>query len=549
MSSETAHARLLTAERAPNLLHELVWRAAARYPADPALVVGARTWSYTELEAAIGAAASGLLERGLARHDRVAVYLPKTLEAVAAIFGASAAGGSFVPVNPVLKSDQVAHILRDSGARFLVTSASRLQAIEAALDSCPALTHVILTDSLTAVASLKARARIESWDVLCAGPRAPAPHRCIDGDMVAIFYTSGSTGLPKGVVLSHRNMVAGATSVASYLENVHADRILSVLPLSFDAGFSQLTTGFYSGACIVLLDYLLAGDVVRQVREQRITGLTGVPPLWSQLADATWPAGSTDTVRYFATTGGVMPRPVLDKLRAAFPGARPFLMYGLTEAFRSTYLPPDEADRRPDSIGQSVPNAEILVLRPDGTPCDPGEPGELVHRGALVSLGYWKNPAATAERFKPVPGSLATGGQPELAVWSGDTVVRDAEGFLYFRGRRDEMIKSSGYRVSPTEIEDSVMLSGLLREVVAIGVPDERLGQAVVLVAVAAGTTGGNAAPVLDYAREKLPAYMVPRSVVWWPALPRNPNGKFDRVRIKAEILQAQVSKEGDDGQ
>jgi len=538
MLSETAHARLLAAERAPNLLHELVWRAAARYPADPGLIVGARTWSYTELAAAVGSAASGFLERGLARHDRVAVYLPKTLEAVAAMFGASAAGGSFVPVNPVLKGDQVAHILRDSGARFLVTSVSRFQAVEAALDGCPELTHVIFTDSLPAAAAPPTRVCFETWDALCAGQPPQPPHRCIDGDMAAIFYTSGSTGLPKGVVLSHRNMVAGATSVASYLENVHGDRILSLLPLSFDAGFSQLTTGFYSGACIVLLDYLLAGDVVRQVREQRITGITGVPPLWSQLADATWPAGSTDTVRYFATTGGVMPRPVLDKLRAAFPRARPFLMYGLTEAFRSTYLPPDEAERRPDSIGRAIPNAEILVLRPDGTPCEPGEPGELVHRGALVSLGYWNSPAATAERFKPVPGSLATGGQPEIAVWSGDTVVRDAEGFLYFRGRRDEMIKSSGYRVSPTEIEDCLMLSGLVSEVVAIGVPDERLGQAVVLVAVAAGTNGGDAVPVLDYAREKLPAYMVPRSVLWWPALPRNPNGKFDRVRIKAEILK-----------
>ncbi len=541
MSSETEELRRLTAERTPNLLHELVWRAAARYPADPGLIVGSRTWAYAELEAAIRGAAQGFLGRGLARHERVAVYLPKTLEAVAAMFGASAAGGSFVPVNPVLKADQVGHILRDSGAKVLVTSTSRLEAMSAALETCTELTHVILADGQPSGVSLPAGIQCATWDALVAGNTVPVPHRCIDGDMVAIFYTSGSTGLPKGVVLSHRNMVAGATSVASYLENVHGDRILSLLPLSFDAGFSQLTTGFHAGACIVLLDYLLAGDVVRQVREQRITGITGVPPLWSQLADATWPVGSTDTVRYFATTGGVMPRPVLERLRAAFPRARPFLMYGLTEAFRSTYLPPDEADRRPDSIGWAIPNAEILVLRPDGTPCEPGEPGELVHRGALVSLGYWNNPVATAERFRPVPGNLATGGQPEIAVWSGDTVVRDAEGFLYFRGRRDEMIKSSGYRVSPTEIEDCVMQSGLLSEVVAVGVPDERLGQAVVLVAVVAGDIGagrGDAGRVLDYARKKLPPYMVPRSVLWRAALPRNPNGKFDRVRIKAEILK-----------
>jgi acyl-CoA ligase (AMP-forming) (exosortase A-associated) len=535
MATETDATRRLTAERTANLLHELVWRSAARYPAVPALVAGSRSWSYAELATAVHAAAAGFCQRGLERRGRVAVYLPKTLETVAAMFGAAAAGGAFVPVNAVLKGDQVGHILRDSGACFLVTSASRLQAIGPALAGCPELTHVILTDGAPD-GQVPAGVRLETWTELLAGDGAPAPHRCIDGDMVAIFYTSGSTGLPKGVVLSHRNMVAGATSVASYLENTGEDRILSLLPLSFDAGFSQLTTGFHAGACVVLLDYLLAGDVVRQVREQRITGITGVPPLWSQLADAAWPPGSTDTVRYFATTGGVMPRPVLEKLRAAFPRARPFLMYGLTEAFRSTYLPPEEVDLRPDSIGRAIPNAEILVLRPDGNPCEPGEPGELVHRGALVSLGYWKNPAATAERFKPLPDSLATGGQPELAVWSGDTVVRDEEGFLYFRGRRDEMIKSSGYRVSPTEIEDCLMQSGLVTEIVAVGVPDERLGQVVVLVAVATSSPG-DAGLLLDYAREKLPAYMVPRSVVWRPGLPRNPNGKFDRVRLKAELL------------
>jgi len=536
MSIESHRTQRLTAERVPYLLHEIVSRSAARFPEAPALISKSRTWSYAELHAAVQRASSGFRQRGLARQDRVAVYLPKSLETVAAMFGASAAGGAFVPVNPVLKAEQVGHILRNSGARVLVTSGARLEAIGSALADCPGLTHVILTDGDAPV--MPAGVRCEPWSALAGAGPDVAPHRCIDGDMVAIFYTSGSTGLPKGVVLSHRNMVAGATSVASYLGNTHEDRILSLLPLSFDAGFSQLTTGFHAGACVVLLDYLLAGDVVRAVRDQAITGITGVPPLWSQLADATWPAGSTATVRYFATTGGVMPRPVLDKLRAAFPAASPFLMYGLTEAFRSTYLPPEEIDRRPDSIGRAIPNAEILVLRPDGTPCDAGEPGELVHRGALVSLGYWQNPAATAERFKPIPGSLAPGGQPELAVWSGDTVVRDEEGFLYFRGRRDEMIKSSGYRVSPTEIEDSLMQSGLVTEIVAVGVPDERLGQAVVVVAVAADGGGTDPAPLLNYAREKLPAYMVPQRVVWRNGLPRNPNGKFDRVKLKAELLE-----------
>jgi acyl-CoA synthetase (AMP-forming)/AMP-acid ligase II len=259
------------------------------------------------------------------------------------------------------------------------------------------------------------------------------------------------------------------------------------------------------------------------------------------VADAAWPPGASTTVRYIATTGGVMPPTLLKKLRAVFPNARPYLMYGLTEAFRSTYLPPEEADARPESIGQAIPNAEILVLREDGTPCAPGEPGELVHRGALVSLGYWNAPELTARRFRPIPGGVTQGGQPELAVWSGDTVVRDADGFLYFRGRRDEMIKSSGYRISPTEVEDLVLQSGLASEVVALGLPDERLGQAVAIIAVTSAAAAdrpedARTAALLAHCKETMPLYMVPARIAWRTALPRNPNGKYDRVALRGEF-------------
>jgi non-ribosomal peptide synthetase component F len=209
------------------------------------------------------------------------------------------------------------------------------------------------------------------------------------------------------VVLSHRNMVAGAKSVASYIENRESDVLLAALPLSFDAGFSQLTTAFHAGASVVLLNYLLPKDVVRAVAEHRVTGITAVPPLWIQLTQVTWPAGVSAHLRYFANTGGRMPFETLSKLRALWPQARPYLMYGLTEAFRATYLPPEEVERRPDSIGKAIPNSEVLVLRPDGSPCEPGEPGELVQRGALVAQGYWNDPDKTAERFRPLPGARA----------------------------------------------------------------------------------------------------------------------------------------------
>ena len=335
-----------------------------------------------------------MVECGLGRGERVAIYLPKQIETVAAMFGAAAGGGVYVPVNPALKPRQVGHIMTDCNVRVLVTSPDRFAGFEEILDQLPDLRVIVLTGS--APDSAGERVRMIGWeDFQTLGSASSAePYRVIDSDMAAILYTSGSTGLPKGVVLSHSNIVAGAMSVAEYLENTADDRLLSVLPLSFDYGMSQLTTAFHVGASVVLMNYLLARDVVRAVAEHRVTGLACVPPLWIQLANLDWPEAASRSVRYFTNSGGRMPRAILDKLRARLPNAKPYLMYGLTEAFRSTYLPPSEVDNRPDSIGKAIPNAEVMVVRPDGTPCDAGEPGELVHRGPLVSLGYWNDPAA-----------------------------------------------------------------------------------------------------------------------------------------------------------
>ncbi|MDP3225856.1 MAG: AMP-binding protein, partial [Rubrivivax sp.] len=339
----------------------------------------------------------------------------------------------------------------------------------------------------------------------------------------------------KGVVLSHRNMVAGAKSVASYLENCAEDTLLAALPLSFDAGFSQLTTAFHAGARVVLLNYLLPRDVLKAMEREKVTGLTAVPPLYLQLTQLEWPAEIGSNLRYFANTGGRMPREALDQLRRKVPQAKPFLMYGLTEAFRSTYLPPTEVDRRPDSIGKAIPNAEILVLREDGTECAPEEPGELVHRGALVGQGYWGDAEKTAERYKPLP--VGVGGRerglqlPEYAVYSGDTVRRDAEGYLYFIGRRDEMMKTSGYRVSPTEVEEALYATRLVGECVAFGIDHGTLGQVIQVIATAPdGSDALDVPAVLKACKQTMPAYMVPAGIEPMAGpLPRNPNGKIDR--------------------
>lgn len=528
------------------LLHQLIAVAADRSPDAVALTAGAQTVRYAALQDQVVRCAGGLLGLGLQRGQRVAIYLDKRVETVVASFGAPAAGGVFVPLNPLLKPDQVGYVMRDCDVQVLITSPERAQLLGDVLAGCPALRCVVLTDTPDATAQAAvttAGKAVTGWNALLDAPPAPG-HRVIDTDMTAILYTSGSTGKPKGVVLSHRNMVAGAKSVASYLENQAGDTLLAALPLSFDAGFSQLTTGFHAGARVVLLNYLMPRDVLKALARERVTGLTAVPPLYIQLTQLDWPAEIGQHLRYFANTGGRMPRETLDALRQRVPAAKPFLMYGLTEAFRSTYLPPEEVDRRPDSIGKAIPNAEILVLRDDGSPCDADEPGELVHRGALVGQGYWNDPEKTAERYKLLPtgapGREAGLQLPEYAVFSGDNVRRDAEGFLYFIGRRDEMIKTSGYRVSPTEVEEVLYATRLVGECVAFGVEHPALGQAIQVIATPpAGAAALDVAALLADCRARMPAYMVPAGVE--PAtgpLPRNPNGKIDRKLLSTGWLE-----------
>ena len=512
-------------------IHHLLALAAAASPASPALSYRNVTVSYAEAWRMSRSVAEQLLAVGLGRGDRVAIYLEKRIESVVSMFAVSAAGGVFVPVNHVLKAGQVGHILGDSGAAVLITSVDRLSQLTAVLPGT-AVTDVIVVDG---VQEALASWQLHPWDSDRTPAGTPGRPAAIDIDPAAILYTSGSTGKPKGVVLSHRNLIAGAESVSSYLGNTSDDVILSVLPLSFDAGLSQVTTSFSVGAHCVLMNYLLPSEVPKLCEQYGVTGLTCVPPLWLQLAGLTWPETTSRRLRYWANTGGRMPRSTLDRLRGTFTGADPFLMYGLTEAFRSTYLDPSEVDRRPNSIGKAIPNAEILVLRPDGTPCNAGEEGELVHRGALVALGYWNDPVRTAERFRPVHRIGQDWRSAETAVWSGDTVVADDEGFLYFVGRRDGMIKTSGYRVSPSEVEEAAYDTGLVRDAVALGVNDDALGQRIVLVA-SPTSPGLDSATLTAALRQILPLYMVPSRIDLRDELHRSPNGKYDLGLLAAEV-------------
>lgn len=538
-----------------DLIHQFITRAAQGQGSRPALLFRDTVLSYAELAEQVENAARGLLAEGLGAAERVAIYLPKQPETVVGIFATAAAGGCFVPVNPVLKPRQVSYILRHSQARVLITSAQRLQQLAAELPACSDLHTLVLVDTLAAerretLASELRGLNVIEWQALLAAP-ARAPHRRIDTDMTALLYTSGSTGNPKGVVLSHRNMVAGARSVAEYLENTADDRLLAVLPLSFDAGLSQITTAFSVGASVVLMDYLLPRDVLKAVARYAVTGLAAVPPLWNQLLQLAWPDEVADTLRYVTNTGGAMPVASTRALQDKLPHTRVFLMYGLTEAFRSTYLPPEQVQQRPQSIGKAIPNAEILVVNEAGELCAANEPGELVHRGALVALGYWNDPEKTAERFRPAPGQDPALPLAEIAVWSGDQVVRDEEGYLYFVSRKDDMIKTSGYRVSPTEVEEVAYLSGLIGGAAALGLPHAQLGQAIALVVTPAAQANNETLEreLLAVCQRELPNFMVPARVIVRAALPHNQNGKIDRRALNAEYEHLFEPKEGYTGE
>jgi acyl-CoA synthetase (AMP-forming)/AMP-acid ligase II len=280
----------------------------------------------------------------------------------------------------------------------------------------------------------------------------------------------------------------------------------------------------------------LPRDVIKALVNQKITGLAAVPPLWAQLAQLDWPESINDHLRYMTNSGGKMPLTILEKIRQNVPNAKFFLMYGLTEAFRSTFLPPDQLDKRPNSMGKPIPNAEIMVVREDGSACAPHEPGELVHRGSLVALGYWNDPEKTAERFKPAPDQLQGLPLPEIAVWSGDTVTVDEDGYFYFVGRKDDMIKTSGYRVSQTEIEEVIYASGLVKEVVALGIEHETLGQAILLVVSVESESSFDSQELINLCKNNLPNYMVPARIEVLSSLPKNPNGKIDRTLLTKQF-------------
>jgi acyl-CoA ligase (AMP-forming) (exosortase A-associated) len=519
-------------------------------PDSPALRIKDRVYSYQTLNIRIGRLAKFLAEQGFVAGDRVATWLPKTELACLMPLAAVRAGLVHVPVNPLLKPPQVRHILEDSGARTLLTSAARAgQLQESWGENLPLVLSLSVpkaacsaNDGLDSPHFDKLSANgvlcFEDSEILAilddekSESLPPLPANTDTNTLAAILYTSGSTGRPKGVMLTHANLSLGAVSVAEYLGLAADDVTLAVLPLSFDYGQNQLLSTWQVGGCVVPLDYLTPRDVIKSCAKHGVTTLAAVPPLWVQLAEQDWPVEATANMRRLTNSGGALTPSLVKMLRSIFGGStRIFAMYGLTEAFRSTYLDPDLIDANPTSMGRGIPFAEIMVVAKDGSEAAPNQHGELVHAGPLVAAGYWQDTARTAERFKPAPGWSQYGG---MAVWSGDTIWRDADGLLYFVGRDDAMIKTSGNRVSPTEVEEAAIESGLVAEACALGRKDERLGEAIVLFV--RGVAGADEVALAAHMKATLPNFMQPADYMWLDEFPKNANGKLDRDGLKGMV-------------
>jgi acyl-CoA ligase (AMP-forming) (exosortase A-associated) len=503
-----------------------------RQPRKTVLATEKSTFSYAQLLGASTKLATFLVREVPGRFKRVIIYLNKSFEQIAALAGCMMSGKIFVIANPISSPEQVRHILTDSEAALLITDDRKYADIKNAITDLS-----INTVLLGSIKGGEGTGQIASWDEIMESSGSALPGISIRGtDIACLIYTSGSTGKPKGIMVSHSNLLDGARIVCDYLHIENEDRIILPVPLNFDYGFNQLADVLFKGATLYLHDYRLPNDLLKTLDEERITGLPGMLPIWSGIFNNRLTAEASykfESLRYITSTGNKIPVRLVTKMREYFPNASIYLMYGFTEAFRSTYLPPEEVARIPDSIGKAVPGAEIMVLDENDEQCPSGKTGELVHKGGVVTQGYWKNPELTGSVFRPNPLSPESG---EKVVYSGDRVYADGNGYLYFVGRKDDMIKTSGCRVSPTEVEEIAVQHPNIADCICLGIEDEDIGEKICLVYTTSSGMESHAEDIRNFCRKKAPYYLVPHEVVFMKEFPLTSSGKIDRMRIKQEI-------------
>ncbi|HSK01859.1 MAG TPA: AMP-binding protein [Kofleriaceae bacterium] len=514
--------------RACHLLHDLLADTAAATPRAIALVCDRQRYTYRELDERANALARELVARGVQRGDRVIVFADNSVETAISFWAVLKASAVASIVHPQTKPDKLAYLLEDCRARALIAH-GRLEAVFApAARRSPHLAAVIVADlGGDARARLADLPGLAAWDELAAASAAaPPPRRCLDIDLAAIIYTSGSTGEPKGVMLTHRNMLAAAGSLIEYLGVRRSDVILCVLPLAFDYGLYQMIQAFATGARLVLeRSFAFPTEVMRTVVQERVTGFPGVPTIFATLLGL---AARFDlsAVRYVTNTAAALSPRFIPELRVLFPNARIFSMYGLTECKRCTYLPPEDLDRKPGSVGIAIPNTELWLVDERGLRLGPNQVGELVIRGATVMAGYWEKPEATARKLKPgpLPG--------ERVLHTGDLCRLDEDGYLYFVGRMDDVIKSRGEKVPPAEVESTLLAIEGVREAAVIGVPDDVLGSAIKAFVVLEPGAVLDASAIQRECRARLESFKVPTHIELRAALPRSGNGKIQKTEL-----------------
>lgn len=518
-------------ERPAYLTHHILERSAKHYPDKEAIVDGKRRFDYKSFLEHAETIASVLLEQGIQRRDRVAFFIPKNFEQAAAIFGVSMAGGVFVPINPLLKPAQVRHILADCGVRFLITMATRWDGMEAVVSDVESLERVLLTD-----APRRSEDPRLVPEVFSEMRKLDYQSPCIGEDLGAILYTSGSTGQPKGVMLSHRVLLGSSRISSLQLHICHEERILAVLPFSFDYGLNQLMIATDLGATVILLNFRFGNEIVKALKSEKATGLSAVPTIWAVLTHGTpsFKDCGFDDLRYVTNSGGALPTETVRAMREAMPKTDVYLMYGFTEAFRTAYLDPKDVDEHPTCMGGPLPETEVLVVSEEGKLCGPGETGYLMHRGPTISMGYWGKPEETASLIRDNPLLDKQRGADRVA-FPGDLVRIGGDGRLYFLGRDNAMIKCQGFRVGPTEVEEVLMKSGVLAQAAVIGLPDPAADERVYAVVVPQGDEEPDKQKLRTHCARELPGFMIPYDIEFIADLPRLPRGKVDYKKLRAE--------------
>ena len=502
---------------------------------------GSAKWSRPDLYEKCMQWAGLLCDIGVKPGDRVGIYLKKSLEEVGFIFAVACAGAVFVNIHPSNKAQQLNHIIKDCDIQVLVSSPELIRALGSALGGL-SVKHIIMTGDPKGLA-FSGKIHKISDNITTAMSDSQRP-RIIDADFATILYTSGSTGKPKGIVQTHGNLIEGAEIISTYVRNTSNDRVLSLLPFSFDYGLNQLLSGIFVGFQLVLAAYLFPLDILKLLQKEKITGLAGVPTIWIDLLGVLekYPDADLPNLRYITNSGGKLFKPTVEKLSSRLTSTDIYLMYGLTEAFRSTYLPPEQVKIRPESIGKAVPNVEIIVVNDAGEICKPNEVGELVHRGALISKGYWGDPEKTNKILRPNPLLKDNLHFLETVIYSGDLVWQDDEGFLYFVGRRDNMIKSSGHRISPDEVVETLLEAKDVVNAAVIGVEDEHLGQKIVAFIQISKQVKTNEKDIIYFAKKYLPPQMVPSRVILMERFPINKNGKVDMNKLKEDLKSGKLN-------